>query len=99
MWRFLENANGNTKEENIKILDERLFAIKKKVAGCLKVEVGTNFTNDNDASDVVLYSEFDSKESLNEYQIHPDHIALKEWLSTVRSEKRAVDYRDEPLEN
>lgn len=49
----------------------------EKVNGLLKVEVGFDFSNEKDSSDVVLYSEFENKEALHQYQIHPDHEDLK----------------------
>jgi hypothetical protein len=90
--RFNESAYGNDKKTNVKIFEERLLAIQKKVNGLLKVEVGFDFSNEKDSSDVVLYSEFENKEALYQYQIHPDHEDLKKWLSEVRYERRVVDY-------
>jgi len=58
----------------------------------LKVEVGFDFSNEKDSCDVALYAEFESKESLHQYQIHPDHEAIKKWLSEVRYERRVVDF-------
>jgi hypothetical protein len=90
--RFNESAYGNDKQTNVKIFEEKLFAIQKKVKGLIKVEVGFDFSNEKDSSDVVLYSEFESKDALHQYQIHPDHDDLKKWLSEVRYERRVVDY-------
>ena len=91
--RFNESAYGNDKLTNVQIFKEKLFAIQRKVKGLLKVEVGFDFSNEKDSSDVVLYSEFESKEALHEYQTHPDHEDLKKWLSEVRYERRVVDYK------
>jgi len=66
--------------------------MKSKVNGLLKVEVGFDFSNKKESCDVVLYSEFENRESLHEYQIHPDHDDIKKWLSEVRYERRVVDY-------
>ncbi len=90
--RFNESAYGNDKQRNVKIFEEKLFAIQEKVKGLIKVEVGFDFSNEKDSSDVVLYSEFESKEALLQYQIHPDHEEIKKWLSEVRYERRVVDY-------
>lgn len=90
--RFNESAYGNDKPTNVQIFKEKLFAIQAKVKGLIKVEVGFDFSNEKDSSDVVLYSEFETKEALHQYQIHPDHEELKKWLSEVRYERRVVDY-------
>ena len=91
-WRLNESAHGNDKQSNAQILKEKLLAMQDKVKGLLKVEVGFDFSNEKDSCDVVLYSEFENRESLHEYQIHPDHEDIKKWLSEVRYERRVVDY-------
>lgn len=48
-----------------------------KVNGLLKVEVRFDFSNEKDSCDVVLYSEFENKEALHQYQVHPDHEEIK----------------------
>ena len=72
-WRLNESAYGNDKQTNGQILKEKLLAMQDKVNGLLKVEVGFDFSNEKDSCDVVLYSEFENKEALHQYQIHPDH--------------------------
>jgi hypothetical protein len=91
-WRLNESAYNNDKQTNAKILKEKLLAMKDKVTGLLKVDVGFDFSNEKDSCDVVLYSEFSNKEALHQYQIHPDHEEIKKWLSEVRYERRVVDY-------
>jgi len=91
-WRLNESAYGNDKLTNASILKEKLLAMKDKVDGLLRVEVGFDFSNEKDSCDVVLYSKFENKEALHQYQIHPDHEVIKEWLSEVRYERRVVDY-------
>ena len=91
-WRLNESAYGNDKHMNARILKEKLLAMKGKVNGLLKIEVGFDFSNEKDSCDVVLYTEFRNKEALHQYQIHSDHEAIKKWLSEVRYERRVVDY-------
>ena len=91
-WRLNESAYGNDKTTNAQILKEKLLAMKGKVYGLLKIEVGFDFSNEKDSCDVVLYSEFSSKEALHQYQIHPDHQEIKKWLNEIRYERRVVNY-------
>ena len=92
LWRLNESAYGNDKQKNAQILKEKLLAMKNKVDGIIKVEVGFYFSTEKDSCDVALYSEFTSKEALHQYQVHPDHQEIKKWLSKVRYERRVVDY-------
>jgi hypothetical protein len=91
-WRLNDSAYGNDKKANAQILKDKLLAMEGKVNGLLKVEVGLDFSNEKDSCDVALYSEFENKEALHQYQIHPDHEAIKKWLGEVRNERRVVDY-------
>ena len=91
-WRLNENAYGNDKQTNAQILKEKLLAMQGKVDGLLKIEVGFNFSYEKDSCEVALYSEFENKEALHQYQIHPDHEDIKKWIGEVRYERRVVDY-------
>lgn len=91
-WRLNDSAYGNDKQTNARILEEKALALQGKIDGLIKIEVGFDFSNEKDSSDVVLYSEFKTKEALHQYQIHPDHQEIKKWLSEVRYERRVIDY-------
>ncbi|MDP5008651.1 MAG: Dabb family protein, partial [Glaciimonas sp.] len=42
--------------------------------------------------DIALYSEFVSQEALDVYQNHPDHVAIKPWVTAVRESRQVIDY-------
>ncbi|MCL6494989.1 MAG: Dabb family protein [Ignavibacterium sp.] len=92
MWKLNDSAYGKSKSENAIELKEKLLAMNDKVNGLIHIEVGFDFSNEKDSCDVVLYSEFENLEALKEYQLHPDHEAIKNWLTEVRYERRVVDY-------
>ncbi len=91
-WRLNETAYGKSKHFNAQTLKDKLLAMKGKVNGLLKMEVGFDFSKEEDSCDVVLYSEFETKEALHQYQIHPDHKEIKKWINEVRYERRVLDY-------
>ena len=91
-WKLKDFAEGNSKDVNAREVKKLLEGLSGKIPGLRKIEVGINFTHEASAADIVLYSEFDSKEALDAYQIHPAHVALKGFISTVRSERIAADY-------
>lgn len=91
-WRLNETAYGKSKQKNAQLLKAKFLSMTDKVEGLLKIEVGFDFSNEKDSCDVVLYSEFRNKEALHQYQIHPEHEAIKKWLSEARYERRVVDY-------
>jgi len=44
-WRLNESAYGNDKKTNAQILRDKLLAMKDKVEGLIKIEVGFDFSN------------------------------------------------------
>ena len=91
-WKLKDNANGNTKEENALLIKEKLEALNGRIPGLVKIEVGIDFSKTEMSSDIILYSEFESKEDLNNYQIHPEHKAVVPLVVDVTLERRLVDY-------
>lgn len=88
MWRLKEEG----KDENALKMKEMLEALPAKVPGVIKLEVGVNVVASETASDVCLYSEFNSLEEMDAYQVHPEHQKCVEFIKSVAVERRAVDY-------
>ena len=87
MWRMAESEDKEQRANDIK---ENLEALKGKIDVLVKIEVGLNF---NAASDVVLVSEFETKEDLNTYQNHPEHKAVgATYVRPYVAERRVCDY-------
>jgi len=92
IWRLKDEAHGNSKSENARLIKEKLEFLNGKIPGLLKLEVGFDISHTETSSDIVLYSEFKSIEALNNYQEHPLHKAIMPFVQEVRSERRMVDY-------
>lgn len=91
-WKLKETSHGNSKELNAKIIKEKLESLIGKIPGLLVMEVGIDFSCTESSSDLVLYSEFESKKDLENYQEHPEHKAVMPFIMEARSERRVVDY-------
>ncbi len=92
MFRLKGSAGGAGKQENAKEMKKRLESLKDKIREIRHIEVGINISGSDTASDVVLYSEFDSMEDLDAYEKHPEHQKIVSFVSEIRSERRVVDY-------
>ena len=92
VWRLKDSAHGNDKATNAKLIKEKLEALNGRTPGMLKMEIGIDFAATKNSADLVLYAEFESRESLDAYQNHPDHKALMPFIMEARSERRLVDY-------
>ena len=90
MWKFKEE----NKEENMNTVAERLMALYKsgKIDGLRKMEIGKDVSHTDMSYDMVLLTEFDSMEALAAYKIHPDHVAISQFVKTVRTARAVVDF-------
>lgn len=92
-FKLADEAEGNTKAENILLVKEKLEALKEVISVIRKIEV---FSNHPEASvgnyDIVLDSEFDSLEDLETYATHPEHLKVGEFIAKVRIGRAAIDY-------
>lgn len=91
-WKLKDEANGMSKLENATSIKQKLEDLNGKIEGCIKLEVGFDFLHSAESADVVLYSEFENKEALDFYAIHPLHKAIMPFIAEARSERRVVDY-------
>ena len=80
------------KSANIDETKKRLEALLGVVPTLKSMEVGVNFTESERAFDLSLYSTFDSKEALNEYAVHPEHLKVVEFIKSVTLQSKVVDY-------
>ncbi len=92
MWRLKESSAGDTRKGNAKKLKAILESLREKMVEIKCLEVGINFAESESSSDVVLYSEFASKEALDAYQKHPEHLKVADFVKQVCAERRVVDY-------
>jgi hypothetical protein len=92
VWRLKPEAHGRTAAQNAQAIKEKLEALRGRIPGMLRLEVGLDFSREETSGDVVLYSEFESRAALNAYQVHPEHEAVKGFILEARSERRLVDY-------
>jgi hypothetical protein len=79
-WRLKGNALGATKAENALRIKREAEALSDVVPGVRHLEVGIDIEGSSAAWDIALYSEFDSREALDAYQAHPEHIKVRDLV-------------------
>jgi hypothetical protein len=92
MWKLNESAEGFTKAENANRMKKWLEELKLFIPEIKNLEVGININPSPVAYEIVLYSEFESKETLQIYQHHPEHTKFKNRINNLRTERTVVDY-------
>ncbi|MGF1637547.1 MAG: Dabb family protein [Cyclobacteriaceae bacterium] len=92
MWRFKDKAEDLTREENKKLLTQKLLDLPKFIQEIDSLEVGENFTSSPAAYELVLITTHESKEALKAYQVHPRHQEVVAFVSEVVSDRVVVDF-------
>lgn len=91
MWRLrgetIEHQQGA--RERVKAGFEGL---RGKIPGMRNLEIGFDVSGVEYACDVVLFSEFESREALAAYANHPEHLRVREELGDLRTARHQVDY-------
>lgn len=85
MYTFKEGVN---KEEAIQVIDGALTPLVGQISGLLHLEVKLAFNG----MDYALYSEFETREALKQYAVHPLHLAAKEKFHHFIGTRVAADY-------
>ncbi len=92
LFRLKDNAHGNPKAVNARLIKEKLEALRGIVPGLLRIEVGIDYSATEMSSDLAIYSEFESREALDAYVAHPAHQAVLPFIGEARTERRLCDY-------
>ena len=79
---------GVDKEEAVKIIASVLEPLVGKIPGLLHLEIRKAFQG----VDYALYSEFESKQALEDYAKHPLHLEAKEHFFHFLGSRVAADY-------
>ena len=92
LWAVKDEAAGLSKKQILAEMKSKLEALVPVIKEVKKMEVGFNFLESPAAWDIALYTEFDSKDALNAYQVHPEHVKLKDFIMSVTDKRAVVDY-------
>jgi hypothetical protein len=91
-WRLKSDLSPAEREAALQRIKKGFEALPGKIPGLRTIEIGFDYGRGADAADIVLYSEFGTREDLAGYDTHPEHLALVPIVRDVRVEKRVVDY-------
>ena len=90
IWQLQNNAK---KIENARKIKQMLESLLGKIDGLSKIEVGLSMLADKATlGDICLYSEFTNQQALEAYQLHPLHVAAKEFIQQHVAARSVVDF-------
>jgi len=92
MWKFKDSHEGMDKNGLISKIKQDLEGLKRAIPEIKVMELGKNFNELPVSYDVALYSEFESKEDLEIYQKHPEHVKVAQFIRQIRTDVALADY-------
>lgn len=91
MWN-VRGDNAAARAANIALLKAEFESLRGRVPGLLRLEIGVDESRIDYACDVVLVTEFTTREALAAYADHPDHLRVRRTLGDLRTARHQVDY-------
>jgi len=92
-WKLKDEAQGNDKETNARIVKEKLEGLVGKIPGLLKAKVFKTADNCKDF-DITLVSKLESPDALAGYQSNPLHEEVAAFVRSVIDTRACIDYDD-----
>ena len=92
MFKFKDFADGRSKSENIAITKNML----DKLPGTIPYIISSSTYIGDEAQkpdnyDLILISDFKSLDTLEQYKVLPDHVAVGEFMRPVRLSRVCID--------
>lgn len=88
MYQFKEEH----KKANIIQAKQMLENLMGAVPTLRSMDVGLNFSDEKRAMDMSIITAFESKEGLNAYAVHPEHLKVVDFIKGVVEYSKVVDY-------
>ncbi len=91
MWKFKDSAEGKSKQENMKLVRDSLYALLPVINEIKKMEIGFDITHTDMSADLMLLTEFECVEDMREYAVHPEHLKVSEYVRKVIETRTVLD--------
>ncbi len=91
MWK-VEGAGPDDRAATAEEIRAMLETLPGLVPGIRSLEVGVNEMAGDQASDLVLITEFDDWHALRDYGVHPEHVKVAERIRQLTTERMSADY-------
>lgn len=92
MWKFKDEAEGNSKEFNMQYVVNGLSALLGVIPELKDVKLYRDELHSGGSCDLALICVFDDMKDMLAYQVHPAHVEMKTFIHKVISDRMCVDY-------
>ena len=77
---------------DIQAVADKLISMKGEIPSLMDMEVGVNFSESDEAYDVLMIATFKNVEALKSYQQDPFHLRVKDFVEGQYESRAVVDY-------
>jgi hypothetical protein len=88
----LFNFQDENKVQNLLSIKVLLEALPSKIKELKSLEVGINFDTTDRAMDLSLHTTFETKDDLNTYATHEEHVKVVDEIKKIATLSKVVDY-------
>ena len=91
MWNFKEDFSPEENLKNAQNIKQELEALASVIPGIVSIEVSYSALEGSNR-DIVLNSLFESKETLEQYITHPEHVRAGKIVRAAVTDRCCMDY-------
>ena len=91
-WKFMDEAEGRTKAENMEIIRDGLMSLVGRVPSLRSAEIGVDVLHSDASFDMCLICTFDDLDGMKAYRDHPEHVKVASYIAKVKTDRAVVDY-------
>lgn len=91
LWNWKAELSDEEKREAAERIKRELEGVKEQVTGVVSLQLVTSPLASSN-KDIGLVSVFESAEDLQNYQVHPAHVAAGKYIGTVTEGRVCLDY-------
>lgn len=93
-WNLKPDLPEVDKEQAALQIKAALEALDGRIDGLLHIEVLVD-AKESSQRDVMLYTEFTNEAALQNYQVHPEHVAASSIVKTMTVDRMCLDFEQE----
>jgi len=94
MWKLKDEAAGNRGSENAELIKSALEKLPMLIPQISDYDIGINISESEASYDLVLCSDFKSKEDFELYRDHAEHTKVVKFIRERSAVMHVVDYTD-----
>ncbi|MBQ2697335.1 MAG: Dabb family protein [Clostridia bacterium] len=92
MFRFAEEADGRSKQENLEFARNKLLALPEVIPEIKSFEVHLNCNLNGTNCDICAIGDYENLDDLEAYRVHPAHKAVGIFMRAVAEQRAAFDF-------